>query len=194
MIPIEKRVVSTNTPYIFNSYYQWLYQNIRINTDKRSYFLLVKALHQKEFYWTIPRDDNRAMDGRGLREDFFLDCSLAGVISGPCTMLEMLIGLSRRMGGILYDPDKGDQMSVWFWEMMSNCGLGRFTDEDFMSVGGEYEVQIILNRILERTYKRNGEGGLFPLKYSNKDQRKVEIWYQMNQYVVEKYYIEDGVV
>ena len=40
---------------------------------------------------------------------------------------------------------------------------------------------------VERRYKRSGEGGLFPLKNAAKDQRKVEIWYQLSSYLLENY-------
>ena len=41
--------------------------------------------------------------------------------------------------------------------------------------------------MLAREYSDNGHGGLFPLKNPKKDQRKVEIWYQMTEYINENY-------
>ena len=173
-----------------DNYYQWLCELVKVNTSDRSYFLLLKILHKKEFYWTVPNDDNRALDGQRLRDEFLLvneEPKFRGKrILGPCTMLEMLTGLSRRMEFMLYEPEKGDRTSVWFWIMMSNCRLDRFSDDEFVQHGGENMIMFILNELLERTYKRSGKGGLFPLKHPAKDQRKVEIWYQMCQYILEK--------
>jgi hypothetical protein len=83
------------------------------------------------------------------------------------------------------------RMVDWFWMMLGNAELDGFTDEAFYALRGHILVDKILNRILDRTYKRDGIGGLFPLKHPKKDQRRVELWYQMNAYLVENYYSED---
>ncbi len=68
-------------------------------------------------------------------------------------------------------------------------------------IGSLDQVDMILDRMVERTYKRNGEGGLFPLRgpkccgdvlieegvYPLRDQRGVEIWYQMCDWMLENY-------
>ena len=55
-------------------------------------------------------------------------------------------------------------------------------------------MALILNKIIDRGYSRRGVGGLFPLKYSKNDQRKVELWYQMHSYLIENYYVDGGIV
>jgi hypothetical protein len=76
---------------------------------------------------------------------------------------------------------------------MRNAGLDAFDDGNFDTMD-DSEVMKILDRIIERTYQRNGVGGLFPLKRDKKDQRKVELWYQMNAYLIENYYKNEGVM
>jgi hypothetical protein len=44
-------------------------------------------------------------------------------------------------------------------------------------------VDEILERVIGRTYRPDGRGGFFPLRYAEKDQREVELWYQLNAYV-----------
>jgi len=196
----QRLAVDYNIQRIKDRYYQWLCDIVNTNQTNRSYFLLIKTLHQKMFYWTVPNDDNRALDGKTLRDGFILDHpfdnNLRGhhasdIFGGPCTMLEMLIGLANRMDGMTKETDEEGKMSVWFWEILRNCGLEKFTDEVFVELGGTIEIHIILNKVLERTFKRNGQRGLFPLKFAKKDQRKVEIWYQMCQYILENCYLED---
>jgi len=41
--------------------------------------------------------------------------------------------------------------------------------------------------VILRRYSKTGKGGLFPLKHPKKDQTEVEIWYQMQQYVMENF-------
>jgi hypothetical protein len=53
-----------------------------------------------------------------------------------------------------------------------------------MSPAHEKEIDDILTRLIERTYKPNGEGGFFPLPQTDEDQTKVEIWYQMSAYIL----------
>jgi hypothetical protein len=42
-------------------------------------------------------------------------------------------------------------------------------------------------RMVARGYDENGNGGLFPLKNPKEDQRKVEVWMQLNAYIIEKF-------
>jgi hypothetical protein len=45
-----------------------------------------------------------------------------------------------------------------------------------------------IDRFLSRKYDYNGVGGIFPLrKGASEDQRNVEIWYQMQSYLMENY-------
>ena len=170
------------TPYdltIMNEYFSWLCEQVMLRDGDEDYSFLFRALHKKEFYWTVPNDDNRAEDGKDLRYEFVEENYISDydVIKGPCTVLEMLIGLSRRF-------DDGERVPAeWFWEMLGNlfdldiC-TNRVVDPDYLDH--------ILDRFLDRTYDFNGYGGLFPLKNAQKDQRKVEIWYQMQAYIIEK--------
>ena len=46
----------------------------------------------------------------------------------------------------------------------------------------------IIDAFLDRKYDKNGEnGGLFPLHFCNRDAREMEIWDQMNEYLVENW-------
>lgn len=88
--------------------------------------------------------------------------------------------------------DQMDNWDVlyWFWKILENAGLEKYTDEQF----DEWKVYQILDDIVDRRYNRNGFGGLFPLRKPKKDQRKVELWYQMCAYLVENYYTESAIL
>ena len=47
-------------------YYTWLTKKINIPNGK-TYLELFERLHNAEFVWTIPNDDNRVQDGLDLR-------------------------------------------------------------------------------------------------------------------------------
>ena len=64
----------------------------------------------REFYWFVNNDDNRASDGQYLRilfEQEMHDNNYFGDINVPCTMFEMLIALAMRIDDILYDSERG---------------------------------------------------------------------------------------
>jgi hypothetical protein len=54
-----------------------------------------------------------------------------------------------------------------------------------MSSRKAQRVNDILYALIWRTYDPDGSGGFFPLLHSKKDQRQIEIWYQMHAYVRE---------
>ena len=189
MIMTETRMTARTT-YEAESdpYFQWLCRMIDIPARK-PYLKLAKELHGLIFLpqSAVETDANRANDGLQLRVDFMERYGARGSSAnrGPCTMLEFLIGLAKRMEFIM--DEEGNQLNTshYFWQMIKNLRLIRMDDERFDSGNGEFFVQEAVDRVLFRTYEKDGSGGLFPLRHPNGDQRTVEIWYQMNQGLVE---------
>lgn len=165
-------------------YLTWLYNHIADSEDtnkSRSFWKLARQLYIKEFIWWVPNDDNRVEDGKYLREIFIDDQHLENVdpdwLELDCSMLEMLIGLSMRLSFL----GEGEPID-WFWRLIDNVGL-RYSDR------GNYPesfINEVLDNIIWRVYKFSGSGGLFPLRHPERDQREVEIWYQMNAYLLER--------
>lgn len=172
-----------------NDYFEWLYNyvaKVRIHT-RISYRQLFMLLHSIEFTYTIRNDENRVSDGIDLRYRYAMDIgdeSIMDVLDGPCSVLEMLVGLAIRCEEtIMDDPRYGDRTSQWFWTMMSNLGLNHMTDDIF-------DEEYVTNRVydfMERRYEPNGLGGLFYIKDCEDDLRNVEIWIQLCWYL-DRYY------
>lgn len=175
---------------INQDYFEWLCEMVHVDQIDRSYWILMRDLHNKKFVSFIPHDENRAYDGLELREDYLREIwySKYEEIEGECSVLEMLIGLARRIDYETTDPydnDTTDKTVYWFWEMIDNLGLLQFDDESYVELNGTHYVNSIIDVFVKRKYKRNGLGGLFPLEKSHKDQRRIEIWYQMSAYLNE---------
>lgn len=169
-------------------YLEWLY-NLVGGPEKGNYLYLFRRLQAREFFWMVPNDDNRAEDGKSLRGRFASETGITDVdiLFGPCSILEMMVGLAVRWEtNIMHDEDLGDRTAVWFWEMIKNLKLDKYTDEAF-TVDSFTEVDKILTRFVNRRYRKSGKGGLFPLKHPKKDQTKVEIWEQITEYFKERY-------
>ena len=70
----------------------------------------------------------------------------------------------------------GDRTAIWFWDMIDSLGV----------LSGDKTVEAVLEKFLNRQYKKNGEGGLFTVKRSTIDMRTEEIWYQVCWYLSER--------
>jgi hypothetical protein len=138
-------------------------------------------LLKKEFLWTVPNDDNRAEDGRYLRYEFI---NQTGLQVSPewmdlgCSMLELLIGLSRRLS---FEAD--GEARVWFWDLIGNLGIA--INDRHYNEREAARIDEVLENVIYRRYSRAGRGGLFPLVQAERDQRRMELWHQLNAYIME---------
>jgi hypothetical protein len=171
--------------YLDEQYFNWLYSqvcSVRVKNPSRTHKNLLHILYTKEFAWFVPNDDNRVEDGKELRYDFLEQEQIKAKdlywLGLPCSMLELLIGLSRRL---TFETDIS--VKEWFWEFLENLDLHELHDRTTIS---RHNVEYVLDRVIWRTYARDGVGGLFPLVNAEKDQRKVELWYQLNAYILER--------
>lgn len=176
---------------IVNEYFKWMCRIVR-NRDypARTYQRLLNYLFSCDFNYILEMDDNRAGDGVELRYQFgreknYPDSMIATYLDDrECSVLEMMVALSIRLEKhITDDPEVGDRTGQWFWGMISNLGLVQMTDARF----SESQVEIVIQRFLNREYERNGKGGLFTVEHCRYDLRNVEIWYQASWYL-------DGVI
>ena len=171
-------------------YLEWLYSqvgSVKLKNKQRTYWSLMRQLYTKEFVWLIPNDDNRVENGRELRYEFLEDAGLDMRDVDPywlglgCSVLEMMIDLSRR-ASFLDDREP----VAWFWEMIENLHLHFINDATYEEPHISREIQEIVDTVIWRTYNPDGRGGLFPLRHPHEDQRDVEIWYQLNSYILER--------
>lgn len=152
--------------------------------------LLLYKLYSTEFKVLVSGDNNRIDDVEDLREEFESEngYTYSDIPEIPCTVLELIYSLSGRIVHILGD-NFGDP-SNWFWILVNNL----VQDSEYFSnvnllrkVNIQHELDDILGIFVNRKYNFDGSGGIFPLKSPKKDQKKVEIWYQMQAYLNEIY-------
>lgn len=175
---------------LFNDvkYYEWLCTSVGANRPPyTNYLMLLQTLHKKNYIWFVPMDANRYSDGFHLRLKFADQNDYVIPTTGDdtlysCSVLEVLLALSIRIDseitgepGLVY-PEK------WFWVMMENMGLTRYDDEHFDA----NEVNRIVDIWLERRFGSDGMGSPFPLQHPFEDQRQIELWQQMQNYVNER--------
>lgn len=169
-------------------YRKWLVGlAMHVCSDYGDYSELFEYLYSREFYSDIAKDYNRAEDGKELRIRFADEYGISvnkvyGELDGRCSVLEMMLALAIRCEEqIMWDPELGDRTGLWFHDMLVSMHIDDETD-------GYFDVDLVkkaVDTMLNRTYRRNGSGGLFTLRETNKDMRKAEIWYQLNWYLNE---------
>ena len=171
------------------AYIDWIVERMR----GEHHHLLFEQLHDIAFKWMpdVPMDENRESDGRRLRIIFEANSGVALPREGegwPASFLEVLAALAETMeDSIMHSPESGTDSSTWFWLMMDNMGLAQ-CDDIWMGKHGNAcsYVQNRVDDVMLRRYDSDGSGGLFPLQKPRLDQRKVQLWYQMNAYILEK--------
>jgi len=165
-------------------YFNWLYTKVVLvegtNTPSNNYYNLLRVLHSTEFIWLLSGDDNRAADGIEVRTEFIRQCHPLVDIpweDAPCSVLEMFIAFSRR-ASFETEPSSRE----WVWIFLQNLGLEEFTDA---RLGLTRVTEEALDRLIWRTYEPNGYGGMFPLNDPQHDQRKIEIYSQFCEWLIE---------
>lgn len=167
-------------------YFEWLYAQvapIRNRNPARTYWKLFRRLYVTKFEFYVRNDENRAKDGIELRYEFFGEEDLGSENRDwrnlDCSFLEMLVALARR-AAFQTDDEPGD----WFWKLLENLELRKYTDAVYTATI-DREVGKTLDNVNKRRYSEDGVGGLFPLRYAETDQRRVEVWYQLAEYLLE---------
>jgi len=158
-------------------YFNWLCAKV-LSVDVPIYWDLMRIMYKTEFVWVIEGDKNRAEDGVELRQDFLRQAFIKNDphwFNSPCSVLEVLIAFANRAWFQTDIPSK-----EWFWTFMVNLGLDEFRQ---VSASDERVIDDILYAFIWRTYDDNGHGGMFPMRWPQRDQREVEIWYQFCEYL-----------
>lgn len=166
-------------------YFDFLCREVGIGGPQgRPYRRLASWLLAKPFTSDIEGDRNRIADGLELRNGY------SDAPKGVCRVLEVLVSICQRMvymaDGMI--PDSENLEDEWFLTMIKNLGVASLEDDIWDQSASDAE-EIMTEHIgiwLRREYEFDGTGGIFPLENPRDDQAKVELWYQMNAYLMER--------
>lgn len=169
------------------AYFNWLVTTFCTDPaeDPRQFDFrcLLGQLYRKDYYYIVRNDENRAEDGLYLRW-MYRENYDTPVPSGPCSFLEFLIGLSIRLSEMLA---VGDELPpfLYFWELVVNLGLDKYDDTEYGRESAIFVVDVIMTDFMDRKYGHDGCGGLFPLQNPRGNQLRKEVYYQMQDYLME---------
>lgn len=168
-------------------YFIWLCERVDADGPDKGYMNLMHELYEHEFSERTARlignDENRIEDGIELRNRFLQETGLKGYIGGFCSVLEVLVALAFR----IQDMYGYEDAPFWFWEMIRNCGLNKFTDSDLSRPNDFRKLRNRIDDVITRNYDKDGFGSLFPGLNLSRNSAKMEIWEQMNRYVLVNY-------
>lgn len=169
-------------------YLSWLYgqvASVKTRVRTRTHWKLFRQLNDTIFVAVVPFDENRVADARDMKYEFLAEAEdEAGDpdwTRSPVSMLEVLIVLSRQLAFEMDDP-----VAPWFWHLIETLQLEHFNDREYDNHAQE-AIANTIDRVIWRNYEPDGRGGLFPLRNPREDQRKVELWYQLNAYLLEQF-------
>lgn len=176
------------TNYIRDRYFDWLMDIVcrdYFEDYRHRYKTLLKFLLTREYFWSIPKDENRFTDGLQLRDTFLyenpdaIDDFEAYFDPSTCSILEVMVALAQRCESIMANDSYGDRTSRWFWDMIDSLNLWHMSEGYF---DREY-VKASVYAALNHDYNPDGRGGLFTIPGTRDDLRNVELWYQMCWYL-----------
>ena len=174
------------------AYLSWLYdlvldRSCDISPDY-AYDELIRELYSIEFYSDIDMDKNRISDGISIRYTFGYETGYSDrevciyLDDRPCSVLEMMAALAKRCESqLMADDSYGNRTRKWFRKMLISLGLSGMYNMHY----NKEIVDEIVHTFLEHEYEYSGRGGLFALRNPDRDQRKLEIWAQMCDYLYE---------
>lgn len=159
-------------------------------TDE-SYWILAEELWNTDYRWSLWQDENRSKSVSVLRKRY-LNAGGTDIYDGIPSVLEVLVMLSDAMHDLMDELDGEDRRPMYFWEMIDNLGLIRYTDalfrENFDRKSGYLEqIRKKIDIWMDRRFGYDGRRSPFPLKNARENQRTVDLWYQMQAYLVENY-------
>lgn len=190
----NKTVSETYFLYLYNMVVTKDYPNCR----DESYYILLHKLHDIEFYWSVEHDDNRAEDGKMLRVNFADNYKFNSYeeISGCCTFLEFLIGISIRMSDEVYNGGGIDRIDMFFWELLSNLCDKKWDKSGKSGTDDWSDTKILpetLDKIVEKCHifmdrsdKKVSIFGYNPTFKKKWDKSGTEIWDKMQEYLLKK--------
>lgn len=175
---------------IYNDYFKYLCDQVRLG-KRNGYEQLMLSLFETDFIFLLADDENRVIDGMEERERFMYSNNNVKTVEKiflqedfPCSVMELMIGISKRMDNFIYSIDEGSKINKCFYTLLDNLNLSKFNDKNFDRIS----VDIILTNFVNRKYRPNGQGSLFPLKYPEKDMRNIPIYLQMTAFLNEHDY------
>ena len=139
---------------------------------------LCGKLNAIPFHSDIRDDNNRIDDAIYFREETLNEC-----VDEPPSVLLVLVALLDRMSLILNEEYSVKDLLE---ECISNANLGWYSDDHIEKLPTWVNrVEDEVERVLNRDVGANGKDGWFPTQEYFGNQKKLSLWKQMNNYIMD---------
>lgn len=140
------------------TYTRWLIQRGCLE----NYTELASVWDELDFVWYIPEDEDRAIQALRMRDEYCYETSTPSPRQAPASFLEVFVSITDSLTAMLYQDREKFTKSI-----LLNMGAYSYSDDGRLPSEIYDEALVIAERVMYRTYGRNGSGGLFRIPGSD---------------------------
>ena len=134
------------------SYTSWLIKRGCLE----NYSELASVWDEFDFMWYIPEDEDKAIQALRMRDEYCYETGLPSPRQAPASFLEVFVSITDTLTAMLYQDRESFTKSI-----LLNLGARSYFDDGRLPSEIHEEALCIAERVMYRTYSRNGTGGLF---------------------------------
>ena len=135
-------------------YTSWLIQRGCLE----NYTELASVWDELDFVWYIPEDEDKAIQALRMRDEYCYETGAPTPRHAPASFLEVFVSVTDTLTAMLYQDRESFTKSI-----LLNMGARSYSDDGRPPSEIHEESLIIAERVMYRTYSRNGTGGLFQI-------------------------------
>lgn len=121
-----------------------------------NYSELASVWDELDFVWYIPEDEDKAVQALRMRDEYCYETSMPSPRQAPASFLEVFVSITDSLTAMLYLDRE-----VFTKSILLNVGARSYSDDGCLP-SDIYEGALnVAERVMYRTYSRNGTGGLF---------------------------------
>lgn len=121
-----------------------------------NYTELALVWDEIDFLWYIPEDEDKAIQALRMRDEYCYETGLPIPRQAPASFLEAFVSITDTLTAMLYQDRCDFTKSI-----LLNLGARSYSDDGRLPSEIREEALGIAERVMYRTYSRNGTGGLF---------------------------------
>lgn len=133
-------------------YTRWLIQRGCLE----NYSELASVWDELDFVWYIPEDEDKAIQALRMRDEYCYETGMPSPRQAPPSFLEVFVSITDTLTAMLYRDRESFTKSI-----LLNMGARSYSDDARLPSEIHEEALIIAERVMYRTYSKNGTGGLF---------------------------------
>lgn len=121
-----------------------------------NYTELALVWDELDFVWYIPEDEDKAIQALRIRDEYCYETGMPSPRQAPPSFLEVFVSITDTLTAMLYQDRESFTKSI-----LLNVGARSYSDDGRLPSEIRKESLCIAERVMYRTYSRNGTGGLF---------------------------------